>query len=37
LPGHGDAAVQVLYHHSAAQQVVNNIPVRRVECHQPGP
>ena len=37
LPGHGDAAVQVLHHHSAAQQVVYNIPVRGVEGHQPGP
>ena len=36
LPGHGDAAVQILRHHGAAQQVVNDILVLGVECHQPG-
>ena len=34
LPGHGDAAVQVLHDHRAAQKAVEDIPVLLVERHQ---
>ena len=34
FPGHGDAAVQVLHHHGAAQQIFENPVVLRVILHQ---
>ena len=36
LPGHGDAAVQVLGNHRPAQKAVENMGIFRVEAHQPG-
>lgn len=36
LPGHGNAAIQILRDHRFSQKAVKNLRILRVEAHQPG-
>ena len=36
LPGHGNAAIQILRNHRFSQKAVKNLRILRVEAHQPG-